>query len=437
MCASNIPVLMHIPAYPFGIKAVPSGNSTCVFNQPEAALQRGAQTPNLLPLLHPRPHLLAGFVPHVQGGLDHHFWEETSLRLNTNVGIQSQPGFALGWIRSVGCFRSDPEPHLPLCRTRALGQSGRRAAHLEWRELHIWYIQYFLKVTATFPFGRGPGARCTAQRIRIRIRSCILFEGRAKISLSAEPRLPVTSSMGAGALHRGRDLSAVIPPAAEAPAASQGTEQPAREWPPGDHRDGDPWDLSSKTLSFCEPDWAWASIREWLVPPVAKEMLATHPCPCGLGWLHAGPSTDGTLPAEGRGAGCHPHAGCHCPPPVSGTRTQKPSPFPAARDVLRTQLEQRLEHPRAARVPAGAGSMKSWAMGTSSDQPEAPRAGERVPYPPGLGAAARQGWGDAVHPCGQGEEGIKHSSLPHHAEIPQKLYLGRHRRQEITLANGG
>lgn len=81
--------------------------------------------------------------------------------------------------------------------------------------------------------------------------------------------------------------------------------------------------------------------------------------------------------------------------------------------------------------------MKSWAMGTSSDQLEAPRAGERVPYPPGLGAAARQGWGDAVHPCGQGEEGIKHSSLPHHAEIPQKLYLGRHRRQEITLANGG
>lgn len=42
---------------------------------------------------------MAGFVPHVQTGLDHHFWEETSLRLNclnTSVGIQTQSGFALG-----------------------------------------------------------------------------------------------------------------------------------------------------------------------------------------------------------------------------------------------------------------------------------------------------------------------------------------------------
>lgn len=31
------------------------------------------------------------------------------------------------------------------------------AAHLESKELHIWYIQYFLKVTATLPFGWRPG----------------------------------------------------------------------------------------------------------------------------------------------------------------------------------------------------------------------------------------------------------------------------------------
>lgn len=31
-------------------------------------------------------------------------------------------------------------------------------AHLELKELHIWYIQYFLKVTATLPFGWRPGA---------------------------------------------------------------------------------------------------------------------------------------------------------------------------------------------------------------------------------------------------------------------------------------
>lgn len=77
----------------------------------------GAQTRNLLLLLHPRPHLLAGFVPHMRSGLDHHFWEETSLWLNclnTSVGIQSQPGSALGWIWPVGCFWSDPESPLPL-----------------------------------------------------------------------------------------------------------------------------------------------------------------------------------------------------------------------------------------------------------------------------------------------------------------------------------
>lgn len=46
--------------------------------------------------------------------------------------------------------------------------------------------------------------------------------------------------MAAGAWHGDRDLSAVVVPAAEAPAASQGTEQPAWECLPGDHRDGDP-----------------------------------------------------------------------------------------------------------------------------------------------------------------------------------------------------
>lgn len=172
------------------------------------------------------------------------------------------------------------------------------------------------------------------------------------------------------------------------------------------------------------------------MPPVAREMLATHPCPCGLGWLHAGPSTDGTLPAEGRGAS-HPLAGCHCPPPVSGTRTQKPSPFPAARDVLCRQLEQRLEAPGipvppASRLEQDPRKAGQWGhLVTSRSRP-----GLATGYPPGLGAAARQGWGDAFHPCGQGEKGIKHSPLPHHAEIPQKHYPGRHRRQEITLANG-
>lgn len=86
----------HAP--PFGIKAVPSGKSTCVLKQPQTTVWRGAHTQSLLPLLHPYPHLLAGFVPHVQSGLDHHFWEETSLWLNclnTSVGIQSQSALHL------------------------------------------------------------------------------------------------------------------------------------------------------------------------------------------------------------------------------------------------------------------------------------------------------------------------------------------------------
>lgn len=62
------------------------------------------------------------------------------------------------------------------------------AAHLELKDLHIWYIQYLLKVTATLPFGWRPGAPRIAQRIKIH--SCIFFfEGKAKITLSAEPRL--------------------------------------------------------------------------------------------------------------------------------------------------------------------------------------------------------------------------------------------------------
>lgn len=98
--ASNTRVLMHIPAFPFGIKAVPSRNSTRVLNQQQAVVQHGAQQRSLLPLLHfYLAHLLAGFVPHVWSRCERHFWEETSLRLNclnTGVGIQSQSGFALG-----------------------------------------------------------------------------------------------------------------------------------------------------------------------------------------------------------------------------------------------------------------------------------------------------------------------------------------------------
>lgn len=64
------------------------------------------------------------------------------------MGIQSQPGFVLGWVWSVGCFPSDLVSPVPLCRTTVLRLSGKGgAAHLESKELHIWYIQYFLKVT--------------------------------------------------------------------------------------------------------------------------------------------------------------------------------------------------------------------------------------------------------------------------------------------------
>lgn len=64
--ASNTGVLMHIPAFPFGIKAVPSRNSTRVLNQQQATVQHGAQKRSLLlPLHFYLTHLLAGFVPHV------------------------------------------------------------------------------------------------------------------------------------------------------------------------------------------------------------------------------------------------------------------------------------------------------------------------------------------------------------------------------------
>lgn len=126
-----------------------------------------------------------------------------------------------------------------------------------------------------------------------------------------------------------------------------------------------------------------------------------------MGWLHEVPSTDGAIPAEGHGA-INPLAGCHCPSPVSRTHTHK-SPLPSQqRGMSLHASEQRLEartsqsrlHPGV----AGDASMKSWAMGTSSDQPEAPRAGAEGCSQAGLGEmpsipVAKEKMGLSIHPC--------------------------------------
>lgn len=145
-----------------------------------------------------------------------------------------------------------------------------------------------------------------------------------------------------------------------------------------------------------------------------------------VGWLREGPSTDGTTPAEGHGTS-HPLTRCHCPSPVSWTHTQEP--FPAARDVLCTHRSSGWKHRTSQCRPhsgvAVDASMKSWAMGTSSDQPEAPRAEDRVPLPgagdytqAGLGAmpsnaVAKEKMGLSIHPCHTTQRFSRNSTSAH------------------------
>lgn len=149
-----------------------------------------------------------------------------------------------------------------------------------WRELHIWYIQYFLKVTATLPFGRGPGARCIAQQIRIC--SCIPSEGKAKISLSAESQLPVTSSTGAGELHGDHDLSASHSSSCRGSYCQPRHRAASLGMPPWGPQARRPVGPPQQDLVLLPARGSRASIRGWLVPLMAKEVLDTRPCPCGL-----------------------------------------------------------------------------------------------------------------------------------------------------------
>lgn len=231
---------------------------------------------------------------------------------------------------------------------KGAGAEWEGAAHLEGRELHIWNIQYFLKVTATLPLGQEPRARCTAQLTRIH------FERKAKISLSAESQPPGTSSMGAEGLHGEPEL-----PAGHCGSCGGSCWQPRQRESSqlgNEHRDGDPGDLSGKTVSFCQH-------KEPRPSPMALPHILAR-----AGWLCEGASTDGTVPAEGRGASW-------MSPPVPSVRDRrtrkKPPPF-----QQRGVSSARTGHPSAAHIPPAAGSMKSWPMGTSSDQPSA---GDPVP----------------------------------------------------------
>lgn len=177
--ASNPCVLLHSPAFPFGIKAVPSRNSTRVFNQQQATARRGAQKQSpLLPLHFPLAHLSAGFAPHVQSRRKQHFWEEPSLWFGCGCG-SAEPAWFRTWL-GLACGMLSEGPSVSCSSLQdnyaeveqARGWRGA-AAHLELKDLHIWYIQYLLKVTATLPFGWRPGAPRIAQRIKIH--SCIFF----------------------------------------------------------------------------------------------------------------------------------------------------------------------------------------------------------------------------------------------------------------------
>lgn len=193
--ASNPRVLLHIPVSPFGIKAVPSRNSTRVFNQQRATAQRGAEAkpPPTTPFL--SCSSFSWFCSPCAEPAQAAFLGRAfpAVRLPERGCGSAEPACFRTWLGlACGMLSERPDASCSSLQDncaeveQARGCRGA-AAHLELKDLHIWYIQYLLKVTATLPFGRRPGAPCIAQRIKIH--SCIFFEGKAKITLSAEPRL--------------------------------------------------------------------------------------------------------------------------------------------------------------------------------------------------------------------------------------------------------
>lgn len=105
--------------------------------------------------------------------------------------------------------------------------------------------------------------------------------------------------------------------------------------------------------------------------PWPRDLIAMSTCPGGLGCLHEGPSTDGTVPAVGHSASCL-LGGCDRWSLVRGTQIPTPFSRPAAWHVF-CKRSRGWEHPKSKCCPRPGWSRlraKSWSRGTPSDKPE-------------------------------------------------------------------